>query len=52
MQQSHLSMTYSNGWTPQDLTYDDRNCFLLRFLAPNPTKELQASRHTHNILLA
>jgi hypothetical protein len=39
------------GWAPLDLTYDDSNCFLLIFLAPNPTTELQASRHIH-ILLA
>jgi hypothetical protein len=30
------------SWSPQNLTYDGRNCFMFRFLAPNPTKELGA----------
>jgi hypothetical protein len=34
------------GWFPLDLTYDNRNCFLLRFLAQIHTKELHASWHT------
>jgi hypothetical protein len=28
------------------LSYGDRNCLVLRFLAPNPTKEFQATRYT------
>jgi hypothetical protein len=34
------------GWTPLDLTYGSRNYLTLRFPALNPTKELQAARHT------
>jgi hypothetical protein len=30
-----------NGRTFLDLTYGGRNCLLLRFLAPSPTKEIQ-----------
>jgi hypothetical protein len=35
------------GWTLLDLNYGGRNCLLLRFLAQNPTKELQAPQHNH-----
>jgi hypothetical protein len=33
------------GCTPLDFTYDDRNCLMLRYLAPTFTKEFQAPRH-------
>jgi hypothetical protein len=33
--------------TSPGLTCCDRNCFVHRFLAPNPTKELQAPQQTH-----
>jgi hypothetical protein len=34
------------GWTQLDMTYDGRNCLLLRFLVSSPTKEFQAPRYT------
>jgi hypothetical protein len=40
----------SSCWTPLDLTYDDTNCFLFRYLAPNHPKYVQASRHSHTVL--
>jgi hypothetical protein len=34
------------GWILLDLTYGDRSCFVLIFLAPDPTREFQAPRHS------
>jgi hypothetical protein len=42
------------GWTPLDLSYDERNCFLLRFTAAKPhkrTAKLQNIR-IHGTVLA
>jgi hypothetical protein len=38
-------------WTHLDLTHGDRNCSVHRFMAPNPTKELEAPQHTHILLV-
>jgi hypothetical protein len=34
-------------WTSPDLTYDESNRFVLRFMVSDPAEELQASQHTY-----
>lgn len=34
------------AWTSLDLIYGDRNCLILRFLAPDAQKEFQSPRRT------